>query len=320
MIISLNTIYIVTGIILFFVSVLSFKDHKNPRRVTTGLFWGLYALTFLFGQQIPPVYMGIVVLLIVSLAGFGGVRLGFYDERPREERIKHAKKLGNWVFVPALLIPILTVIGTVFLKNTQINGIALLDPKNITLVSLGTSGILALVIGLLITKDTPQRAINESRRLMDAIGWAAILPQMLATLGALFAAGGVGTAISKIVTGVIPAQNTFAVVVAYCVGMALFTMIMGNAFAAFPVMTAGIAVPLLINVHGAAPNTLAAIGMFSGYCGTLMTPMAANYNIVPAALLDLPDKYQVIKTQVPTALILLAANIFFMYFLALGGH
>ena len=320
MIISLNTIYIVTGIILFFVSVLSFKDHKNPRRVTTGLFWGLYALTFLFGQQIPPVYMGIVVLLIVSLAGFGGVRLGFYDERPREERIKHAKKLGNWVFVPALLIPILTVIGTVFLKNTQINGIALLDPKNITLVSLGTSGILALVIGLLITKDTPQRAINESRRLMDAIGWAAILPQMLATLGALFAAGGVGTAISKIVTGVIPAQNTFAVVVAYCVGMALFTMIMGNAFAAFPVMTAGIAVPLLINVHGAAPNTLAAIGMFSGYCGTLMTPMAANYNIVPAALLDLPDKYQVIKTQVPTALFLLAANIFFMYFLALGGH
>ena len=320
MIISLNTIYIVTGIILFFVSVLSFKDHKNPRRVTTGLFWGLYALTFLFGQQIPPVYMGIVVLLIVSLAGFGGVRLGFYDERPREERIKHAKKLGNWVFVPALLIPILTVIGTVFLKNTQINGIALLDPKNITLVSLGTSGILALVIGLLITKDTPQRAINESRRLMDAIGWAAILPQMLATLGALFAAGGVGTAISKIVTGVIPAQNTFAVVVAYCVGMALFTMIMGNAFAAFPVMTAGIAVPLLINVHGAAPNTLAAIGMFSGYCGTLMTPMAANYNIVPAALLDLPDKYQVIKTQVPTALILLTANIFFMYFLALGGH
>lgn len=320
MILSLNTIYIVTGIILFVVSVLSFKDHKNPRRVTTGLFWGLYALTFLFGQQIPPVYMGIIVLLIVSLAGLGGVRLGFYDERPREERIKHAKKLGNWVFVPALLIPILTVIGTVFLKNTQINGIALLDPKNITLVSLGTAGILALVIGLLITKDTPQRAINESRRLMDAIGWAAILPQMLATLGALFAAGGVGTAISKIVTGVIPAQNTFAVVVAYCVGMALFTMIMGNAFAAFPVMTAGIAVPLLINVHGAAPNTLAAIGMFSGYCGTLMTPMAANYNIVPAALLDLPDKYQVIKTQVPTALILLAANIFFMYFLALGGR
>lgn len=320
MILSLNTIYIITGIVLLVVSFLSFKDQKNSRRLTTGLFWGLYAVTFIFGQQIPPVYMGIIVLLIVGLAGFGGVRLGFYDERPREERSKHAEKLRNWVFVPALLIPTITVIGTVILKDTKINGIPLLDPKNITLVSLGAAGVIALITAIVITKDTPQRAINESRRLMDAIGWAAILPQMLATLGALFAAGGVGTAISNIVTSIIPAQNTFAVVVAYCVGMALFTMIMGNAFAAFPVMTAGIAVPLLINVHGAAPNTLAAIGMFSGYCGTLMTPMAANFNIVPAALLDLPDKYQVIKAQIPTALILLTANICFMYFLALGGH
>lgn len=320
MILSLNMIYILTGLVLLVVSALSFKDQKNSRRLTTGLFWGLYAITFIFGQQIPPVYMGIIVLLIVALAGFGGVRLGFYDERPREERIKQAEKLRNWVFLPALLIPTITVVGTVFLNKTKISGIPLLDPKNITLVSLGAAGVIALIVALVLTKDTPQRAINESRRLMDAIGWAAILPQMLATLGALFAAGGVGTAISKIVTDIIPVQNTFAVVVAYCVGMALFTMFMGNAFAAFPVMTAGIAVPLLINMHGAAPNTLAAIGMFSGYCGTLMTPMAANFNIVPAALLDLPDKYQVIKAQIPTALILLAANICFMYFLALGGH
>ena len=49
---------------------------------------------------------------------------------------------------------------------------------------------------------------------------------------------------------------------------------------------------------------MAAIGMFSGYCGTLMTPMAANFNIVPAALLELPDKNAVIKVQVPTALTL----------------
>lgn len=320
MILSLNTIYVLTGIILLVVSFLSFRDQKNLRRWTTGSFWGLYAVTFLFGQQIPPVYMGGIVLVIVALAGFGGVRLGHYDERSRTERLKYALKLRNWVFLPTLLIPTITMIGTVALNNTKIGGIPLLDPKNVTLVSLGSAGVIALIAALIITRDTPQRAINEGRRLMDAIGWAAILPQMLATLGALFAAGGVGTAISKIVTNVIPVHNTFAIVVAYCVGMALFTMIMGNAFAAFPVMTAGIAVPLLIHMHGASANTLAALGMFSGYCGTLMTPMAANFNIVPAALLDLPDKYQVIKAQIPTALILLTANIFFMYFLALGGH
>lgn len=51
------------------------------------------------------------------------------------------------------------------------------------------------------------------------------------------------------------------------------------------------------------------IGMFSGYCGTLMTPMAANFNMVPAALLELPDKNAVIKAQAPTGVLLLALNI-----------
>ncbi len=81
-------------------------------------------------------------------------------------------------------------------------------------------------------------------------------------------------------------------------------------------MTAGVGLPLIIHMHGGNPGVVAAIGMFSGYCGTLMTPMAANFNIVPAALLDLPDKNGVIKAQVPTALLLLAANVFLMYFLA----
>ena len=40
----------------------------------------------------------------------------------------------------------------------------------------------------------------------------------------------------------------------------------------------------------------------------LMTPMAANFNIVPTALLELPDQYAVIKVQIPSALLLLAAN------------
>jgi uncharacterized membrane protein len=90
---------------------------------------------------------------------------------------------------------------------------------------------------------------------------------------------------------------------------------MGNGFAAFPVMTGGIGVPVLVGVFHGNPAVMAAIGMFSGYCGTLLTPMAANYNIVPAALLELPDKYAVIKAQVPTALAMLVVNIVLLYVL-----
>lgn len=113
----------------------------------------------------------------------------------------------------------------------------------------------------------------------------------------------------------IPENNLFMIVFVFCMGMAIFTIIMGNAFAAFPVMAAGIALPFLIHQFHADPNHIAAISMFAGYCGTLMTPMAANFNIVPAALLDLKDKNHVIRIQIPTALCVLAFNIVLMYFL-----
>jgi uncharacterized membrane protein len=51
--------------------------------------------------------------------------------------------------------------------------------------------------------------------------------------------------------------------------------------------------------------------------GTLLTPVAANFNIVPVALLELPDKNAVIRAQVPTALTLLAVNVALLNFLML---
>jgi uncharacterized membrane protein len=158
--------------------------------------------------------------------------------------------------------------------------------------------------------------LQEGRRLIDAIGWAAVLPQMLAALGVLFAAAGVGTAIGEITKSVIPEGSVFLTVAVFGLGMALFTMIMGNAFAAFPVMAAAIGVPLLIQGYGGDPAVIGAIGMLAGFCGTLMTPMAANFNLVPAALLELKDRNGVIKAQIGTAVPLLALNILFIWIFA----
>jgi len=316
MIISLTYIYYLTGVFMAIIAFFALKDKSNSKRILTASFWGLFAISFIFGDIIPPFYMGILVIVMAVIAGAGGVRLGMYDEVSQEHRLNQAKKLGSRLFLPALLIPIVTIIGTLGLKDISIAGLALLDKSNITLVSLGVACVVALLTALFLTKDTAIRSLKESRRLIDAIGWAAVLPQMLATLGALFAAAGVGQVVAELVGSAIPVDNRFMVVLAYVLGMALFTMVMGNAFAAFPVMTAGVGLPLIIQLHGGNPGVVAAIGMFSGYCGTLMTPMAANYNIVPAALLELADKNAVIKTQIPTALLLLFCNVFLMYFLA----
>lgn len=46
---------------------------------------------------------------------------------------------------------------------------------------------------------------------------------------------------------------------------------------------------------------IAAIGMTSGYCGTLVTPMAANFNTLPVALLEMKDQMGLLsnKLQLP---------------------
>jgi len=151
---------------------------------------------------------------------------------------------------------------------------------------------------------------------MDLVGWAALLPQMLAALGAVFALAGVGKIIGDLAVAWTPVDSRFAVVAAYCLGMAGFTILMGNAFAAFPVMTAGIALPLVIGRFGGDPAVVCAIGMLSGFCGTLLTPLAANFNLVPAALLQLKDRYGVIRAQAPTAVLMLVINMVLMNVLA----
>ena len=84
---------------------------------------------------------------------------------------------------------------------------------------------------------------------------------------------------------------------------------------AFSVITVGIGIPFLI-AQGADPVVVGALGLTAGYCGTLMTPMAANFNILPAALLETKNKYIVILSQLPVALVMLAVHIVLMYTLA----
>jgi uncharacterized membrane protein len=199
---------------------------------------------------------------------------------------------------------------------TPLKESGLFEEKREMYIFLGLGVLLALATIFVWLRPPPAAPLQEGRRLIDAIGWAAVLPQMLAALGVLFAAAGVGTVIGDATRSIIPEGSVFLTVAVFGIGMALFTMIMGNAFAAFPVMAAAIGVPLLMQQYGGNPAAIGAIGMLAGFCGTLMTPMAANFNLVPAALLELKDKNGVIKAQIGTALPLLVANLLLIYFLA----
>ena len=300
--IGLPALYALAGCMFAGYSILSLIR----RRFGNAAFWGLLALSFFAGDYIGDLGNGLLVLCLVLLTG-----LGLLKKPGASEAAEDGSRYGNRLFAPALIIPLTALGGTFFLADS-----GLIDPKQVTLVSLGLGVVLALAVLYAWLRPPAITALEEGRRLIDAVGWAAVLPQMLASLGAVFAAAGVGELVGGLAGRAIPHGSLLAAVAAYGLGMALFTMIMGNAFAAFPVITAAIGLPLLIRGFGGDAAIVCAIGMLAGFCGTLMTPMAANFNIVPAALLELKDRNAVVKVQIGTALPLLAANIALIYWLA----
>ena len=315
MTLTINYLFWLVGIVLLIVGGMILTDKEHPRRLSSGGFWILYALIFLIGDLIPPSIVGVLVIVMALVAGFGGVTAARPKVLSPEARQASAARLGNKLFIPALTIPVVTVVITLAASYLIFGGKPLIDPKNVTLIGIGLGCVIALAVACVMTRDTVGQSMKETRRLVDALSWAAVLPQMLGMLGLVFSDAGVGKAVAHVTTAYINLDYRFVAVAVYCIGMAVFTMVMGNGFAAFPVMTGGVGVPILVGVFHGNPAVMVAIGMFSGYCGTLMTPMAANFNMVPVALLELPDKNAVIKVQVPTALSLLVVNILLLNYM-----
>ena len=250
-------------------------------------------------------------------AGSGGSGGSNVALAPTQQREARAERFGNKLFIPVLAIPVITALCAIGGPYVIIGGRPLLQKGSETVIGLAAAGIIAIIISMIVFKlRSPALALTEGRRLTEDLGWALVLPQLLSVLGLVFATAGVGKAIGSTVSAVLPDGSLLPAVILYCVGMAVFTVIMGNAFAAFPVLTAAIGYPVLVAAMGGNPPAVFAIGMLSGYCGTLCTPMAANFNIVPVALLELKSSYAVIKAQLPTAIPLLVANIVIMYVVA----
>ena len=298
----LEIFYIIIGIMMLNTAVLTLRDKNHKAKIGTSLFWALLGIIFIFGPYIPSVVVGGILVVIAVLTLTKQVKPGTVkalDEKFGEEQ---AKKLGLKVFVPSLVIA-LAALGIA--QFTAISGTA----------AIGVAAVIAAIVTFVITKAKPRVLVEESDRMLQSVSSTAILPQLLAALGALFTAAGVGDIISNMISNVIPEGNIWLGITAYCVGMALFTAIMGNAFAAFSVITVGIGIPFVF-AQGANVAIAGALALTAGYCGTLLTPMAANFNIMPAALLEIEDKNAIIKQQAPVALILLAIHILLMYFLA----
>lgn len=295
----LDVFYMFIGLCMAITMVFTLKDKNHKTRIGTALFWGIVSVIFIFGKIIPPVIVGALIIVIACLSATKQINVGTLKQLDSTFTQLKAEKLGLKIFVPSLAIALFAMLIATF---TPLSGT----------VAIGLSSTIALILTFVLTKAKPIEYVEDSNRMFQSVGVFSILPQLLASLGAVFTAAGVGDVISGLISGVIPQGNPLAGVIAYCIGMALFTAIMGNGFAAFSVITVGIGMPFVF-AQGGDPIICSALALTAGFCGTLLTPMAANFNMLPAALLETKDKNIVIKVQAPLAIVLLLIHIVLMY-------
>ena len=296
-------IYILCGLVSISTGIRGLKNEKA--KIGTFLFWTILGIIFIFGEAIPYKVTGGLLVILAIITVTKQLHIGKFENISSQFKIAQSEKLKNKIFIPAVLIGI-----AAFLILQFKIGKTAIPPA----LGIGGGSLVALLAAAIIIKPKFSETNEDTSKLLMQIGATAILPQLLAALGAVFTKAGVGKVIAASISSVVPTGNIFVGIVIYAIGMVIFTMIMGDAFAAFSVITAGIGIPFIIK-NGGNPAVIGALGMTAGYCGTLMTPMAANFNIVPASILEIKDKYGIIKVQAPMALLLLVTHIILMLLL-----
>ena len=298
---SLNLFLGICGVVVAAVAAAIAGDRAHPHRWGSAAFWMILAVATGAGPWLPPVVVGYAVLALSVLAAWRAVEPPAFRLPAAAVLAERARRLGNRLLAPILAVPVIAILGSLTLYRIRWGETALVTERHAAQVALGLGCLVGLGWALVTTRETPRTAVGEGGRLLQLVGWTLVLPQALAALGGILGKAGVGDVIAGLVAAALPVHLPLVAVVAYCAGMALFTILLGNAFAAFPVMTLGIGLPFIVRAHGGDPAVMGALGMLSGYCGTLVTPMAANFNLVPVRLLELRSDFAVIRAQVPFA-------------------
>lgn len=298
--IGLDVVWIIIGLITIYAGIKNLLDKENPSRIGTAIFWCSFGVVCGFGSWLPAKVSGILVLIMCLPPIFKKVKIGKVDNPTKEHTEQQFKKIGMKIFVPAFSVAVCSLFFALFSNMSSMIAI--------------TIGVVVAMIFLAAydsKQNKPAVFVNDAERFLGITGPLSMLPQLLGCLGGVFTAAGVGDVVAQLVEKIVPKGNVNIGIIVYAIGMVLFTMIMGNAFAAITVMTVGIGAPFVL-AYGANPVVIGMIALTCGYCGTLLTPMAANFNILPVAILNMKDRWGVIKNQVLVALIMLVFQIGYM--------
>ncbi len=194
---TINYLFYLVGIVLLVVAGMILTDKAHPRRLSAGVFWLIYALIFLAGNWIPVPIVGVLVVAIALIVGFGGVT-GAKPKMSSEETHRQRDTL------PERKAP-----RQQALRPRANDSRRHRDPH----ARREVSGVWRRAARRAEERDADRlrrwlrddarhgRPVDaRTRRLIDALSWAAVLPQMLGMLGLVFSDESVGKAIAHVTT------------------------------------------------------------------------------------------------------------------------
>ena len=98
----LDTMFVLVGVLLAVTGLRQLFDTTNDRRYTTGAFWIILGFIFAFGESTDKTVIGVLIVVLGALTLAKGVKMGRIVEGTDEEKEEGSRRLGNWLFVPAL--------------------------------------------------------------------------------------------------------------------------------------------------------------------------------------------------------------------------
>ncbi len=170
--ISLEIFYALMGLLMIVIAFKSYKTVNSNKKYGTALFWILMSIPFLFGKQLPANIVGGILVASSLLTVSKQVVFAKYDMPTEEFGQKQADKLGNKIFLPSLVLAFVAVAIAMLLT----------DFGSSSQFAIGAGAVVALLSAFMLTRAKVTTTVDDSARLLQQMGPASMLPQLLVAI------------------------------------------------------------------------------------------------------------------------------------------
>lgn len=292
------------GFIMAVIAASYVKEKISRSNLISAFFWGTLSFVFMFDRMVSSFILGLCFFIIIVLLPFLPKQS---PSEPFEKSALRASK-GFIGFLPMFFYALFLIFFLHFIPWVfYLLGLHA-KASEFTQISIFSSSILTFLLYYLLFNFKLKSFLVVFKVVMEKIIPALIIPYILATLGLTLHT--ISNELANTFSAFLNSQSTTSVIISYMILNLALAMLTGNAFTSFPIIFTVFSSLVLTMFTNISFIKFTVCGMLMGYCGTLLSPVASNFNLFPLVLNGyFQRKYSIIFAQLPTVL----ASLLFVY-------